>query len=433
MTMKMRILLTGMAAALWLAACPDPVMDDIHDDTVLDDVVTVELSDTGFWFGDIYDHIDNQGSEAKRAYVCKAINGKWGTSLRSEPGTEDSAADCAFLLAMIDEANEAKGGKTDFGSSAYATGRIVDVNTVLKTLDTLYVPDGRFVAIALGSSEAAWSLDGKTWTKTILPGDRNWQCAAYGNGTFVAFAQRNAKVAWSVNGGGSWRESDLPLDRRWRSVVYGDSKFVAFAENTSRASYSVNGINWTDITLPISAEWRGLAYGQFRPNKRFVVVAQSYGHALWSADGLTWTEADMPDGAWYSLAYGDGTYLASDSGSKTARSVDGGNTWSPAGELPSGMRGCSIVYGGDRFVAVSSGDDKKAAYSTDKGVSWTAVPLPDSGWNSIAYGNGVFVAIGLGSGNIMYSEDADSWTVENEALPEQTGILSPWQSIVFGQ
>jgi hypothetical protein len=289
------------------------------------------------------------------------------------------------------------------------------------------------VAIALGSGEAAWSADGTNWTTTILPGARNWECLAYGNGTFVALAQRNAKVAWSVNGGSSWREADLPLDRTWRSAAYGDGKFIAVAGDTSRASWSANGVNWTDITLPRSAGWRGLAYGQFRPHKRFVVVDGSYAHALWSENGLDWNEADLPSGEnWHSVVYGNGIYLAMTSNSaKTARSIDGGKKWLPAGDLPSGMRGCSAAYGDGRFAAVSGGDSDKAAWSAD-GLSWTQVTLQQSGqWSGIAYGNGVFVAMAL-SGSIMRSTNGDSWTVDADALPDLPRT-SRWQSIAFGK
>jgi hypothetical protein len=424
----MKILLAGMAAALCLAACPDPVMDDIAPGDVV-----AGPSDTAFWFGEIYGLIDDNGNPARRSYVCDAINIKWSVNLHPQAGAENEAADTAFLLDMIDAAHKEAGSETSFGKSAYATGRIIDINTVLRTLDALCPPGGRFVAIALGSGEAAWSADGTKWTTTVLPGARNWECLAYGNGTFVALAQRNAKVAWSVNGGSSWREADLPLDRTWRSVAYGDGKFIAVAGDTSNASWSANGVNWTDITLPRSAGWRGLAYGQFLP-KGFVVVDGSYAHALWSENGLDWNEADLPSReSWYSVAYGTGIYIAMTSDSvKTARSTDGGKTWLPAGDLPSGMRGCSAAYGNDRFVAVSGSNSNKAAWSAD-GLSWTQVQLPQRGlWSGIAYGNGVFVAMALSDRSVMHSTDGTSWTVDVNALPDLPRTAR-WQSIVFGK
>lgn len=440
-----------MAAALCLAACPDPAMDDAP----FDNGPVADLSDTAFWFGEIYKLIDDGGSPARRSYVCDSINAKWEVSLQPEPGTGSRTADCAFLLNKIDEANLAKGGKTAFGASAYATDRLVDVNTVLRTLDALYAPEGRFLALALGSGEAAWSADGAAWTKTVLPGERNWQCAAYGNGAFVAFAQRNAKVAWSINGGDSWREADLPLDRAWTSVVYGKDKFVAFAANTSRASWSANGINWTDITLPISAEWHALAWSALGGNvggdgggkEWFVALARSYGRALYSTDGLTWTESAMPEAAdWYSLAYGNGVFLALDYGSgRTARSTDGGKTWKFAGNLPSGMKRCNVAFGRvsadgliarGMFVAVSDvGGNSKASWSKD-GDTWNELTLPANRWNGLAFGKGRFVAFALLDGNILYSSgdasESVSWAVENGALPALPGATKRWQTVIFG-
>ena len=459
--MNIRIL-AGMAAALCLAACPDPVMDDSPP---LAPGPAAGPSDTAFWFGEIYNLIDDSGSPARRSYIRAAVNAKWDVNLQpEEPGEESGAADCAFLLNIIDQANRAKGGRTAFGASAYATDRIVDVNTVLRTLDALYAPEGRFLALALGSGEAAWSADGVVWTKTLLPGERNWQCAAYGNGAFVALAKNNAKVAWSINGGVSWREADLPLGRPWTSVVYGRDKFVAFAENTSRASWSANGINWTDITLPRSAEWHALAWGALGGavggdgggKEWFVALARSYGRAAWSVDGLTWTDATMPSAAdWYSLAYGDGVFLALDyESNKTAKSTDGGKTWSFAGDLPSGMKHCGIAFGRvstdgliakGMFVAVPDVDGNKAAWSRN-GDTWNELTLPASGrWNGVAFGKGRFAAgrfaaLALVDGDVLYSlgdtydtSDAASWKVADGALPDLSGkTASRWQAVIFG-
>lgn len=440
-----------MVAALCLAACPDPLMEEAQPDNGL----PLDPSDTAFWFGEIYNLIDDGGSPASRSYVCAVINAKWGASVQPEPDTGGEAADCAFLLSKVDEANQAaggkSGGKTAFGASAYANGRIVDVNTVLRTLDALYAPEGRFLALAQGRREAAWSADGAVWTKTSLPGDRNWQCAAYGNGTFVAFAYRHAKLAWSVNGGGSWREADLPAARPWTNVVYGGNKFVAFAANTSRACYSVNGINWTDIILPASAEWRALAYGAGDGKEFFVALARSYGHALYSTDGLIWTETSMPsESDWYSLAYGEGAFVAIDYGSaKTARSTDGGKTWAFAGDLPSGMKQCGVAFGevssgngllvSGMFVALpyTAGSDK-AAYSRDKGISWTGLTLTEGGaWTDIAFGKTVFAALDLRDGKVLYSSgkatEAALWTTAEGALTNLSNTTSHWQTIVFGR
>jgi hypothetical protein len=91
-------------------------------------------------------------------------------------------------------------------------------------------------------------------------------------------------------------------------------------------------------------------------------------------------------------------------------------------------------------VALSDDNSGKAACSTDNGATWTALSLPKGRWNSLAFGNGSFVALSLFDGNVLRSEDgaslaadAASWTVK-QALPDLSGKTSSlWQTVVFGQ
>lgn len=56
--------------------------------------------------------------------------------------------------------------------------------------------DGKFVAVLSGSSIAAYSTDGITWTETTLPGSRSWTSVCYGNGVFVAIATDGTTAYW---------------------------------------------------------------------------------------------------------------------------------------------------------------------------------------------------------------------------------------------
>jgi len=94
----------------------------------------------------------------------------------------------------------------------------------------------------------------------------------------------------------------------------------------------------------------------------------------------------------------------------------------------------SIAYGNGMFIAVGGplGDEKVITCSTD-GVTWTkaANHLFGSGIiQSIAYGDGTFVAVGEGdSGNtvIAYSSDGITWTAANTSFG--TRYLGP---VVWG-
>jgi hypothetical protein len=79
----------------------------------------------------------------------------------------------------------------------------------------------------------------------------------------------------------------------------------------------------------------------------------------------------------------------------------------------------SIAYGNSTFVAV--GLDQAVAYSKDNGVSWTSVTLPTSlsstQWYSVTYGGGKFLATGRGTtaNSLMTSPDGITWAPQSSA------------------
>jgi hypothetical protein len=95
--------------------------------------------------------------------------------------------------------------------------------------------------------------------------------------------------------------------------------------------------------------------------------------------------------------------------------------------LPANQRWESVAYGNNTFVTISSTfTSDKAAYSTDGGLSWSASTLPQSGyWRQIAYGNGIFVAVNYNSSSIATSPDGITWTSRT------VGVTSP-NSVTFG-
>ena len=104
-----------------------------------------------------------------------------------------------------------------------------------------------------------------------------------------------------------------------------------------------------------------------------------------------------------------------------------GMTWTQR-TLPS-ADWTSVAYGNGVFVAVSNGvgggNGNIAATSID-GATWTQRTLPSSvEWNSVAFGNGTFVAVTLGS-DAATSTDGVTWT--QRTLP--SGVQ--WSSVAHG-
>jgi len=89
----------------------------------------------------------------------------------------------------------------------------------------------------------------------------------------------------------------------------------------------------------------------------------------------------------------------------------------------------SVAFGEGVFAAVGSGGSgNRAMISVDGAVTWTFQPTPrDNPWSSIAYGQGVFVAVSSsGSNRCMRSINRGKTWMETESFPKE------WVSIAFG-
>jgi hypothetical protein len=78
----------------------------------------------------------DMGQIANTQYVCNAINAKWGTSFTPVSGTATQAANCEYLLKMIDKANN---GSTSYGTGSYATKQVVDKIAVDNAINLISV------------------------------------------------------------------------------------------------------------------------------------------------------------------------------------------------------------------------------------------------------------------------------------------------------
>ena len=228
--MKNRPVLMGISAivlvfGLVFVGCP-------ADTGIGNPDTSIDTVDSAFWFGEVYVSLierigeqsgetyvgktgENMGQVANTQYICNAINAKWGKIYTPVVGTANQAANCEYLLKMVDKANGANGNSTSYGTGSYATKQVVDTIAVNDAVNRLIV--GKFVAVANDSNKAAYSTDGINWTAAALPNSAGWYNVTYGNGKFV-------------------------------TVVRGSNK----------AAYSTNGINWTEVTLPSSAFWQGV-------------------------------------------------------------------------------------------------------------------------------------------------------------------------------
>lgn len=121
--------------------------------------------------------------------------------------------------------------------------------------------NGLFVALSMYSnSSVALSTDGKIWAQEEKISTGSWCSAVYGNGLFVAVANDN-KAAWSTDGK-NWTKLKMPggEDLHWNSVTFGNGLFVA-AGPTNLIAWSTDGKIWTLKEFSGTHNFTNVAYG----------------------------------------------------------------------------------------------------------------------------------------------------------------------------
>jgi hypothetical protein len=124
-------------------------------------------------------------------------------------------------------------------------------------------------------------------------------------------------------------------------------------------------------------------------------------------------------------------------------SIDNGSTWitpSPAINsspliISNGLTNCTSYQVLIRAVNIAGSGTESAAVelipatTMDMGVNWTSqTSAANNQWQSVTYGNGLFVAVaGSGTGNrVMTSPDGITWTSRISAADKR------WQSVTYG-
>jgi hypothetical protein len=120
-----------------------------------------------------------------------------------------------------------------------------------------------WVALAGGTNSTniiAYSTsNGTSWLQTTLPVSANWTSVTWGNGRFVAVAQGSTAVIYSTNGV-NWTQSPTGLitSYAWNNIKYGQGTFLATATTLSPTVTNTSSGN-NLITLSATT---GIATGQ---------------------------------------------------------------------------------------------------------------------------------------------------------------------------
>lgn len=220
-----------------------------------------------------------------------------------------------------------------------------------------------------------------------------------------------------------WRNPQ-PHGNGLGNVVYGNGKFLAVGD-AGTVMTSVDGQNWSTQPALTSAPLYDVIYD----GSQFMAVG-SGGKVFTSPDGTTWTDRSggsasvLASKPIYGVAYGNGRHVVvagnastNVTGSFSAWSSDGGNTWTQDTTLGGGYY-WRVAFGAGRFVAV--GPSGKVVTSTS-GQAWSQ-RSSGAGWLSgITFANGRFIAYGDGT---TTSTDGLTWTNHLITGYNSYGLLS---------
>lgn len=164
--------------------------------------------------------------------------------------------------------------------------------------------------------------------------------------------------------------------------------------------------------------------------------------AIRSTDaGATWSTNSVPQHFQYVAVATDGagTWVGMDVLGHMIVSTDDGVTWADAATLASNDGGWqALAFGAGVFVAVGADDASGAVVATSPdGSTWTGGTAPIKLWQGICFGGGQFVAVGgdsplfsglPGLACVMTSPDGFTWTSQTPAGSSSRG----WRAVAFG-
>ena len=255
-------------------------------------------------------------------------------------------------------------------------------------------------------------------------------------------------------------------------------RWVGGGSGGSNIEWSDDGSNWN---LPTTGVFSNAVNTIIYDGSKYIAGA-SISTLATSVDGTVWNRINVPSiGTCYGIATNGQTYIgATDGSTYIIRSIDGGNTWSNITTSLSTRFGIATngkmwVAVGNEFLGATPG--KSIGYSTDDGLSWTAVSgifttgdgftdpfgkcvawngimwlaggysttgsmfysYNGSNWiqvvnstsiftttNSIAWNGNMWVAVGQGNHTIAYSYDGSNWTGLGKTIFGGSGYGISW-------
>jgi len=216
-------------------------------------------------------------------------------------------------------------------------------------------------------------------------------------------------------------------------VVYGNGRYVAFGEYSDYGVIltSEDGITWVLRSDGGATSGSGISFsvGLVYTGGKFFALG-GFGQSGVSTNGVDWS---VVSGYWglnssAGIAYGASKYVGVGwdqfgSDQNIFTSTDGLN-WTPR-HSGSGSYLVDVAYGAGLFVALGAGSESGHSYTSPTGTTWTKRNIPTGGTH-ISFYNGIFI-ITHASGTNLISSDGITWA------PIPTSINNKLEKVFYAQ
>jgi hypothetical protein len=193
--------------------------------------------------------------------------------------------------------------------------------------------------------------------------------------------------------------------------------FYIVIEDESETPVNPVFASWTEVEGYAASGGGGhVVFG----NGKFVVCNYVDGSVAWSEDGASWTTVSKTattfgDDYIKYLAYINNQFWAVGKGGKIAKSADGA-VWQAVSQSVTHYQLNGIAFGAEKYIIVGEGASASAGgkiLASSDGAAWTDITPAQNPFtgkiNSIAYGNGRFLAAGNGGKAAVSTDGGLSW------------------------
>jgi hypothetical protein len=293
-------------------------------------------------------------------------------------------------------------GVNAIAGNAYTTGYIdeVRISKGVSRYTTTFTPtQSSFTSDT--NTMLLMHLDNVNASTAITSTTGLWISLTYGSGIFLAI-NTNGQTAWSTDGV-TWNLSTLPTSNTTLAgvtIIGSSGSFTCTTTTTQLVVGQAIVISGANTAVDGSSISNGTYYIMTTNGKSSFTLADSYAHAVAGTNNLTGLGVGTPIGltfavgapAYTDVVFGNNKFVAVQglttgiTGVRSAYSFDGVN-WQQSANY---MAATSISYGQGVFVAVNSGST--TAYASEHGIYWKT--------RTLTYGSISAIEFGYTSGNV---------------------------------